>query len=202
MCPRGGSKGGKHFADTPQNFAECDRHKCREQSNAETQTWHTVSPRFRRKATQWKKYPLGLFYCQNGANLKATGEKEKRIATLPSREDKDIIDLLSRQRIAGSNQTDILQTKFAPAIPDGGEVGNGHTNGRSQVLVFIAMSTHDLFQSISIHQTHLLEENSLTLSEQESETTNRSSTSPNLSVSSITRVPVDGPTTPVSENLQ
>lgn len=22
MCPRGGSKGGKHFADTPQNFAE------------------------------------------------------------------------------------------------------------------------------------------------------------------------------------
>ena len=31
MCPRGGSKGGKHFADTPQNFAECDRHKCREQ---------------------------------------------------------------------------------------------------------------------------------------------------------------------------
>lgn len=161
-----------------------------------------MCPRFRREATQWKKYPLGLFYCQNGANLKATGEKEKRIATLPSREDKDIIDLLSRQGIPGSNHSDILQPELTPAIPDGGEVRNGHTNGRSQILALVAMSTHNLIQSVSIHQTHLLEENSLTLSEQESETTKRSNKSPNLSVSSITRVPVDRPTTPVSENLQ
>lgn len=195
MCPRGGSKGGS----TKNNVTDINT---RNKATQEYRAWHTVCPRFGRKTTRWERNPLGLFYCLNGANLKTTEEKEKRIATLPSREDKDIIDLLSRQRIAGSNQTDILQTKFAPAIPNGGEVGNGHTNGRSQVLVFIAMSTHDLFQSISIHQTHLLEENSLTLSEQESETTNRRSTSPNLSVSSITRVPVDGPTTPVSENLQ
>ena len=32
-------------------------------------TWHTLRHRFGRKATQWKKYPLGLFYCLNGANL-------------------------------------------------------------------------------------------------------------------------------------
>jgi hypothetical protein len=109
----------------------------------EHRAWHTVCPRFGRKATQWKKYPLGRFYCQNGANPKATGEKEKRIATLPSREDKDIIDLLSRQRISGSNHSDILQPELTPAIPNGGEVRNGHTDGHSQVLIFIAMSTHD-----------------------------------------------------------
>jgi hypothetical protein len=199
MCPRGGSKGGKHFADTSQNVTDIN---VGNKATQKYRTWHTVCPRFRRKATQWKKYPLGLFYCQNGANLKATEEKEKRIAMLPSREDKDIIDLLSRQGIPGSNYSDILQPELTPAIPDGGEVRNGHTNGRSQILALVAMSTHNLIQSVSIHQTHLLEENSLTLSEQESETTKRSNTSPNLSVSSITRVPVDGPTTPVSENLQ
>ncbi|EFE12572.1 hypothetical protein CLOM621_06755 [Clostridium sp. M62/1] len=33
-----------------------------------------MTARIRRKATQWNKHPLGLFYCLNGADLKA---KEK-----------------------------------------------------------------------------------------------------------------------------
>ena len=48
--------------------------KCREHCNAEPRAWHTVTARIRRKATQWNKRPLGLFYCLNGADLKA---KEK-----------------------------------------------------------------------------------------------------------------------------
>lgn len=100
MCPRGGSKGGKHPNKATQ----------------EHPTWHTVCPRFGRKATQWERNPLGLFYCLNGANLKA---KKKEDRELPSWENKDIIDLLRGQRVTRSNQTDILQAKFAPAIPDG-----------------------------------------------------------------------------------
>lgn len=147
MCPRGGSKGGVRTSQilrrTSQNVTDIN---VRNKATQKTTTWHTVCPRFRRKATQWK-IPTGSFLLPKWGKSEShrRKRKEKRIATLPSREDKDIIDLLSRQRIAGSNQTDILQTKFAPAIPNGGEVGNGHTNGRSQVLVFIAMSTHDLF---------------------------------------------------------
>lgn len=45
-----------------------------------------------------------------------------------------------------------------------------------------------------------LQENLLTLSEQESEITRRTSTSPNLSVTSSTRTPVPMPTLPESEN--
>ena len=67
MCRRGGSKGG----EAP---GRCDRHKCREHRNAEPRAWRTVTARIRRKATQWNKHPLGLFYCLNGADLEA---KEK-----------------------------------------------------------------------------------------------------------------------------
>lgn len=42
--------------------------------NAEPRAWRTVTARIRRKATQWNKHPLGLFYCLNGADLEA---KEK-----------------------------------------------------------------------------------------------------------------------------
>ena len=49
MCRRGGSKGGKHSDDV-----------------TDINVGNT--------ATQWNKHPLGLFYCLNGADLKA---KEK-----------------------------------------------------------------------------------------------------------------------------
>ena len=57
MCRRGGSKGGKHPDDV-----------------TDINVGNTVTARIRRKATQWNKHPLGLFYCLNGADLKA---KEK-----------------------------------------------------------------------------------------------------------------------------
>lgn len=73
MCRRGGSKGGKYPDDaTDINVGS--------KATQEHPTWHTVSHRFGRKATQWKKYPLGLFYCLNGADLEA---KEKAGATYP-----------------------------------------------------------------------------------------------------------------------
>ena len=62
MCRRGGSKGGKYPDDaTDINVGS--------KATQEHPTWHTLRHRFGRKATQWKKYPLGLFYCLNGANL-------------------------------------------------------------------------------------------------------------------------------------
>lgn len=68
MCRRGGSKGGKHPDDvTDINVGN--------HCNAEPGAWHTVTARIRRKATQWNKHPLGLFYCLNGADLEA---KEKQ----------------------------------------------------------------------------------------------------------------------------
>ena len=67
MCRRGGSKGGKHPDDvTDINVGN--------KATQKPQAWRTVTARIRRKATQWNKHPLGLFYCLNGANLKA---KEK-----------------------------------------------------------------------------------------------------------------------------
>ena len=69
------------------------------------------------------------------------------------RKDKDFIDLLRGKRISPGNETDILQSKLATTIPDGGEVRNGHTNGRSQVLVFISVSTHDRLKQFFIHET-------------------------------------------------
>lgn len=67
MCRRGGSKGGKHPDDVTD--INVGNHR-----NAEPRAWRTVTARIRRKATQWNKHPLGLFYCLNGADLKA---KEK-----------------------------------------------------------------------------------------------------------------------------
>lgn len=67
MCRRGGSKGGKH----PDDVTDINV------GNTATQNpraWRTVTTRIRRKATQWNKPPLGLFYCLNGADLEA---KEK-----------------------------------------------------------------------------------------------------------------------------
>lgn len=67
MCRRGGSKGGKHPDDVTD--INVGNHR-----NAEPRAWRTVTARIRRKATQWNKHPLGLFYCLNGADLEA---KEK-----------------------------------------------------------------------------------------------------------------------------
>lgn len=69
MCRRGGSKGGKH----PDDVTDINVGNTATQ-NPEPRAWRTVTVRIRRKATQWNKHPLGLFYCLNGADLKA---KEK-----------------------------------------------------------------------------------------------------------------------------
>lgn len=70
MCRRGGSKGGKH----PEEMTDI---KVGNIATQEHRAWHTVRHRFGQKATQWKKYPLGLFYCLNGANLE-TKRKQGR----------------------------------------------------------------------------------------------------------------------------
>lgn len=72
MRRRGGSKGGKYPDDvTDINVGS--------KATQEHPTWHTVRHRFGRKETQWKKYPLGFFYCLNGADLKP---KKKAGATI------------------------------------------------------------------------------------------------------------------------
>lgn len=145
MCRRGGSKGGKY----PDGATDIN---VGSKAIQEHPTWHTLRHRFGRKATQWKKYPLGLFYCLDGANLET---KKKQGQNLPLRKDKDFIDLLRGKGIPPGNKTDILQSELTTTIPDGGEVRNRHTNGRSQVLIFISMSTHDRLKQFFIH-TNLL----------------------------------------------
>ena len=71
---------------------------------------------------------------------------EKRGQELPSRKDKDIIDLLRGQRIPPRNQTDVFQIKLAPTIPDGREVLNRHANGSRKILALIAVGMHDFFK--------------------------------------------------------
>lgn len=71
MCPRGGSKGGCDFADTPQNLPTKYR------------AWQRRTATDRRKTRQWNKHPLPYFNARNGANLKAIQGKEKAGATYP-----------------------------------------------------------------------------------------------------------------------
>lgn len=77
MCPRGGSKGGKHFADTPQNFAECDRHKCREQSNAENPNVAHRVPQIWTKSNPVGEKPTGSFLLPKWGKSESHRRKRK-----------------------------------------------------------------------------------------------------------------------------
>ena len=77
---------------------------------------------------------------------------EKRGQSLPSRKDKNIIDLLRGQRIPSRNQPDVFQIEFSPPIPDGGEVRDRHADGGGQILALIAVGMHDFFKHRFIHR--------------------------------------------------
>lgn len=72
--------------------------------------------------------------------------QEKRGQELPSRKDKDIIDLLRRQRIPPRNQPDVFQIELAPTIPDRGKVRDRHADGSGKVFALIAVGMHDFFK--------------------------------------------------------
>lgn len=75
---------------------------------------------------------------------------EKRGQSLPSRKDKNIIDLLRGQRIPSRNQPDVFQIELATTIPDRGKVRNRHANGSGKILALIAVSMHDFFKHLLI----------------------------------------------------
>lgn len=70
MCPRGGSKGGKHPGDvTDINVGN--------KATQKTQAWHVVSPRFRQKESQWEKTHW-LYKIENWGKSESHRAKRKR----------------------------------------------------------------------------------------------------------------------------
>ena len=70
------------------------------------------------------------------------------------REQEDIPHLLRIQRIAQGNETDVLHIELLPAIPDGREVRDRHTEVFCKIFVQITMSNHGGFQFFFVKHFH------------------------------------------------
>lgn len=135
MCRRGGSKGGKHPAGTPQG------------THIRTQTVATQESHRQTKSNPVGEIPIGSFLVPKWG--KSESQKESR-GRLPLRKNKDFIDLFRGKGIPQRNEPDIFQSELTTTIPDGGEIRHGHTNSRSQIFIFIPVSTHDRFKHLFI----------------------------------------------------